>query len=152
MPRRPDCHPNERHMGRGLCSACYRREYAKNPIRRARKLKAQSEYVQKNKDKHREWGRKTRLAQYGLTPEQYDEIFARQGGRCAICGTTENGKRKYLSVDHDHETGQVRGLLCGRCNWGIGLLNDDPGIMLRAASYVATLPLAPIVESLREAA
>lgn len=75
---------------------------------------------------------------YGLTPEEYDELLARQGGRCAICRTEDGGdSRGYpFHVDHDHLSGANRALLCGRCNKGIGLLGDDPMLILAAAVYV----------------
>lgn len=54
---------------------------------------------------------------YGITVEDYDRMFAEQEGRCLICGTdVPGGHRKHLCVDHCHETGRVRGLLCNRCN------------------------------------
>jgi len=73
---------------------------------------------------------------YGITIAKYDEKLEAQGGGCAICGATpeENGKR--LNVDHDHETGAVRGLLCGSCNRAIGLFQDDPNIMRSAVNYM----------------
>lgn len=59
---------------------------------------------------------------YGITPEQYEELLKSQDGVCAICGgTCITGRR--LSVDHDHETNKIRGLLCSRCNFGIGQLD-----------------------------
>ena len=82
--------------------------------------------------------RKRSLAKYGLTHDDYERMHAAQGGRCAICGTTESKGHggKHLAVDHDHETGEVRGLLCGNCNRGIGWLNDDPDVVQRAADYL----------------
>ncbi len=71
---------------------------------------------------------------YGITVDVYDAMLESQGGVCAICrNTCATGKR--LSVDHDHTTGQVRGLLCQRCNRGIGHF-DSPEIILAAAKYV----------------
>jgi|DEB19_MinimDraft_3_1074340.scaffolds.fasta_scaffold28849_5 hypothetical protein len=75
---------------------------------------------------------------YGLTLQKYDEILARQNGGCAICGskvakTKRNGR---FCVDHDHETGEVRGLLCAPCNRGIGLLQDNPEILQAGATYL----------------
>lgn len=58
---------------------------------------------------------------YGITVEQYNEMLESQGGVCAICHDN-NIRELKLAVDHDHETGKVRGLLCDRCNRGIGLL------------------------------
>lgn len=64
------------------------------------------------------------LKLYGLTSDDYDEILARQGGGCAICGGPPNhGTRcRNFDVDHDHATGQVRGLLCNPCNRQVGLV------------------------------
>jgi len=73
---------------------------------------------------------------YGITQADYDRLLALQYGRCAICGTTKPGTRGTWRVDHDHETGQVRGLLCDRCNLGIGYMQDDPDILIAAARYV----------------
>ena len=73
---------------------------------------------------------------YGITQDDFDRMLAGQGGRCAICGTTEPGTRGTWRVDHDHGTGQVRGLLCDRCNLGIGYMQDDPEILMAAARYL----------------
>lgn len=77
-----------------------------------------------------------------LTQVQYQEVFARQGGRCAICGATAPGGPKThdrLYADHDHTTGRSRGLLCHNCNRGLGLFGDDAQRLLRAAAYVSGL-------------
>ena len=56
---------------------------------------------------------------YGITIEDYDRMYEEQGGRCAICRTDQpGGAGERFSVDHDHETGKVRGLLCNNCNTG----------------------------------
>lgn len=92
---------------------------------------------------NREQVRRTRIEwQYGLTPERYAEILARQGGRCAICGTDNPGR--WFDVDHDHaccpgqrSCGQcVRGLLCHGCNKGIGQFDDNPDLLLAAVMYL----------------
>jgi hypothetical protein len=77
---------------------------------------------------------------YGITQEQFDEILLRQGGRCAICRSSEASKSTdhRFSVDHDHETGQVRGLLCKRCNSALGHFQDNPEIVESALSYLTT--------------
>ncbi len=77
------------------------------------------------------------LLNFGLTWDEYDMLLACQDHRCAICG----GKpRKHaLSVDHDHNTGEVRGLLCSRCNHKLlGSANDDPARLRKAADYLET--------------
>lgn len=84
------------------------------------------------------------IRKHGITPEQYDVMLADQGGRCAICGTTEPGKGSRFAIDHDHSCcpgsfscgSCVRGLLCNRCNMGIGLLQDNPKIIASALQYI----------------
>ena len=72
---------------------------------------------------------------YGLTQEQYLEMLTAQDGGCAICGKKEDPK-KSLAVDHDKNTGQVRGILCENCNRGIGLLNHDVELLKRSIEYL----------------
>lgn len=84
---------------------------------------------------------------YGLTPEAFDQLVLTQEGRCAICGTddpTDNKGAINWHVDHDHSCcprkgscGKcIRGLLCGRCNIGLGGFRDDPVVLANAAQYV----------------
>ena len=73
---------------------------------------------------------------YGITPEIYNEMFAKQEGCCAICLQHQNNFKRKLAVDHCHTTGKVRGLLCTNCNTAIGKLNDDLERIARAASYI----------------
>ena len=83
---------------------------------------------------------KDRERRFGITAERYAEMVEAQGGLCAICGKpeceTRNGKVKALAVDHDHESGRIRGLLCVACNTGLGKLGDDPVVLRKAAAYV----------------
>jgi len=81
---------------------------------------------------------------YGITLDQYEALLAGQGGACLICREDPGDQR--LAVDHDHgccptrkkSCGKcIRGLLCGRCNSGLGYFRDDPGRLLRAANYLA---------------
>lgn len=77
---------------------------------------------------------------YGLNDGDYDRLYAAQGGRCAICRKA-TGKVKRLAVDHDHETGEVRGLLCFPCNHDVlGKLGDDPEVYLRIIRYLLFPP------------
>jgi len=84
---------------------------------------------------------------YGMTREQYERMFEAQGGCCAICripdaqanrpGKQRNSQSsRGLCVDHDHQTGVVRGLLCNTCNRAIGYLKDSPEVLLRAMLYL----------------
>lgn len=62
---------------------------------------------------------------YNLSIEEYEELFRKQDGKCAICGTSENGSKINLDIDHDHLTGKIRGLLCNRCNRYLVALEDS---------------------------
>lgn len=73
---------------------------------------------------------------YGITLEQYDEMLEAQDGGCAICKTTDPRGKGRFHVDHCHDTGAVRGLLCQTCNQGIGLLQDSIDVLLDAAKYL----------------
>jgi len=71
-----------------------------------------------------------------ITADRYKEILAAQGGMCAICGATQGPRGKSLCVDHDHATGETRGILCTKCNVAIGYLRDDPMLVARALAYL----------------
>jgi hypothetical protein len=88
----------------------------------------------RHKDKTREGFLRRK---YGISLADFDSMATAQGGRCAICGTGEpGGNYGNLHVDHCHETGAVRGLLCTRCNTGIGLLRESPVALRAAAAYI----------------
>ncbi len=91
-----------------------------------------------NVTRRKEIGRKHQLKRYGLTLEEYDVILAKQSHKCKICEIDETKLRIKLAVDHDHKTGKVRGLLCDKCNRGIGLLNEDIGTMSKAIIYLTS--------------
>lgn len=71
---------------------------------------------------------------FGISTVEYEHILLKQSGLCAICRRPDDKRR--LSVDHCHTTGKVRGLLCLRCNRGIGLFRDDPDRLISAAMYL----------------
>ena len=75
-------------------------------------------------------------AKYGITAAQYDQMLEAQGHGCAICKRCECKSGKALAVDHSHETGKVRGVLCGDCNKALGLLGDSSELLTRAARYL----------------
>jgi hypothetical protein len=76
--------------------------------------------------------------EFGLTIADYDRMLARQGGQCAICGRRDAGNtpKGRFCIDHDHVTGQVRALLCEKCNRGLGHYDDDPERLEAAARYL----------------
>ena len=92
------------------------------------------------KELWKEYGRRSILKKrYGITADQYDQMIIDQNNGCAICGSTEMGGRgegTRLAVDHNHETGKVRGLLCTSCNNGLGRFKDDPELLVKAATYL----------------
>lgn len=77
---------------------------------------------------------------YGLSQEELEEMERNQNCVCAICGKqetrTRNGLLLRLCIDHNAETGQVRGLLCSKCNVGIGMLDHDPVLISAAVNYL----------------
>lgn len=77
------------------------------------------------------------LRRRGLTVADYERMLAAQRGRCAICRRQDPRGNGRWHIDHDHVTGQVRGLLCSNCNLALGYLGDDPDVIRAAATYVA---------------
>lgn len=80
--------------------------------------------------------RKNLRDKYGLTIEAWEEMAEAQNWRCAICGTHKDDLKNNFAVDHDHDTGEVRGLLCYACNRGIGLLKDSIIVLSNAVEYL----------------
>ena len=77
------------------------------------------------------WRRYKRKNKHGLTEEQWTFLIYDHDKKCCICGSSDR-----VSVDHNHETGVIRGILCRRCNFGIGNFRDDPDLLQIAASYL----------------
>jgi len=76
-------------------------------------------------------------SKYGITLVDYQKMLDLQNGKCAICGSDKpKGNYRHFAVDHNHTTGELRGLLCTQCNTGIGLLQDSPDLLLKAAEYI----------------
>lgn len=83
---------------------------------------------------HKREAKNTKLKlYYGITIEHYEDMYSEQEGKCAICGI----QQESLVVDHDHETGKVRKLLCKKCNLALGYVNDDPRIIENMLYYLA---------------
>jgi hypothetical protein len=82
-------------------------------------------------------------ATYGITIDEYDQLFESQDGTCWICdgGTS----KRFLAVDHDHKTGEVRGLLCATCNKTLGKFRDNPERFDKAAAYLRTPPASTVL-------
>ena len=73
---------------------------------------------------------------YGISTDDFNELRAKQGNRCAICGEHEDNLLKGLYIDHCHSTGKVRSLLCHHCNVALGHLKDDIKIIRKMAEYI----------------
>lgn len=102
-----------------------------------------NKYLREYRKLNPEWFQKNdAFKKYGLTGEQYDEMFLRQNNRCAICNKEEDhkhhstGKVRKLAIDHCHKTGKVRGLLCTSCNHGLGRFKDDVELLRKAIDYL----------------
>ena len=90
-----------------------------------------------NPEKYKVIHRKSQfLRKYGITLDDYNSLLVKQNNGCAICKVLHLSLNKPLTVDHDHETGKVRGLLCNKCNMAIGLFNDNPEFLNTAINYL----------------
>lgn len=119
--------------------------YEKN---REKLLLYKKNYYKENKDKlkqrNKEWRnseagkkakQKEKAKRFGLSLENYEQMLLEQNNVCKVCEEPET-ENKSLAIDHDHKTGQVRGLLCGKCNKAIGLLRDNAELLRKAADYL----------------
>ena len=127
-PNSPRCYECRKEKGRKL-QAGYSPEHRKELAEYAKSFRKGNPGYEK---------RYRMLANYGVTPEWYEETLAAQDGHCSLCpsktGTTSG---RILFVDHDHVSGQARGLLCARCNIFIGVLEAAPDWPERARAYLA---------------
>jgi hypothetical protein len=83
------------------------------------------------------WRAKDLKSNYGMSPQQYEALHQAQGGKCLICKTSNpGGQGGKLHVDHSHETGKVRGLLCTNCNRGLGFFQDQIENLTAAINYL----------------
>lgn len=118
------------------CRSCHnkmqREKYSSDPMAKVRRQFRAGRRKEANPTAQREAELK-RL--YGITLQDYVDMFKKQGEVCAIC-KEECKTKKSLSVDHDHNSGKVRGLLCNRCNRALGMFQDSPPLLLRAAEYL----------------
>ena len=99
--------------------------------------------IYRETDSRQAASRKSHLKKtYGLTIEEYENMFIEQEGRCAICGSEDSfSSSPHFHVDHCHTTGNVRGLLCGPCNQGLGQFKDNLGSLYSAINYLEQRPL-----------
>ena len=88
---------------------------------------------QKKLEAYPERRRRILKSRYGITPEQFDELYNKQLGKCAICQQTYHST---LHIDHDHSNGKIRGLLCNNCNRGLGHFKDSTELLENASKYL----------------
>jgi hypothetical protein len=104
----------------------------------SKKLSDTPEQKEKSKKRYKKNKKKLRNTflkrKFGITLEVYNKILKEQKGVCAVCGRKE--KNKSLAVDHDHKTGKIRGLLCGRCNPALGFLQESPKLIKKILEYI----------------
>jgi hypothetical protein len=93
-------------------------------------------YGARNRERRLERARARGLAKFGMNQDDYDRLLEAQLGGCGICGARESVNGKRLCVDHRHQDGVVRGLLCDNCNRAIGLLQDSPELLSTAVKYL----------------
>lgn len=112
----------------------YRAYYAKV---RDKKLAANKVWMREHKEYRKDYAWKLLLKnKYGITPEGYNALFEKQRGKCAICGAHQSEFVKRLYVDHNHNTGRVRALLCVNCNMLIGHAREKLSILMGAIEYL----------------
>jgi len=117
----------------------YMKKWRQKPEIKERTAKRQRKYRAKNKEKIASIQRKSILkGTYGVTIEWYEQKLKEQDGLCAICGSDnpQRSNTKNFSIDHNHATNEVRGLLCVRCNTLIGYADENPNILNSAIKYI----------------
>lgn len=113
-----------------------RERYNSDPAFRANLQRISKLWKTRNPERQARADRTSRLrSRYGIEPSTYERMLEEQGGLCAICRRPCSTGRR-LSVDHDRRTKRVRGLLCNRCNRGIGYLGDDAERLEEAVAYL----------------
>lgn len=129
-PRRPaPCHPDQPVWARELCSTCYRREYRSDP----ENLEREKAFARpRARRRYRENRLPTIIAKYGLKVEDWHRMVIEHGGRCAAC----NEPAPKLQIDHCHETGRVRALLCPGCNSAIAHAKENVERLRKLIAYL----------------
>lgn len=115
--------------------------YREDPEFREKDLERKRNYHRENRERDnnrsREYYFRKRLEEFGMTLEEYESILHWQNGKCAICRGDQKTKNVVrFCLDHNHKTGEFRGLVCANCNSGLGMFNDNPVILRFAHSYL----------------
>lgn len=119
----------------------YKRHYAKHSrevISRTKK------YYRENREKIKVRRRNAHLLEkFKISASDYDNMLREQGGGCAVCGSERKKNGSSLQVDHSHETGAIRGILCYRCNIGLGYFKDNIILLEKAKNYLQKYVIQP---------
>lgn len=130
----PKGHVAERYVGCRKCIECHCARSTASYAKNREKVCARSAADRaKNPEKYRAYELKHR---FGLTLADYDAMLEQQDGVCAICKTATTGGRGRFCVDHNHDTGVIRGLLCTNCNTMLGMAKDSPERLDAGAKYL----------------
>ena len=139
--------------------AKYRKKrYAEDPEYRKKRCEISRSFWVANKDEinarrrerlrtdpqYRERKHGYRTRRFGFSRDDYEALLAQQGGVCAICRKKPERPKRRLGIDHCHLTNEVRGLLCSKCNVGLGMFDDDPRRLRAAARYLERSRRAPL--------
>jgi len=119
-----------------LCLSKYLREISKLP----RSARRRNYYEKKPEQRARDRRRDTITRNYNVRLSWIEDLLKHQKGRCAICKSKQSKGFKSLCVDHSHSSGEVRGMLCDRCNSGIGQFRDSPALLASAILYLVQPP------------
>lgn len=149
----PSCHPERKYFAKSMCEPCYKQNWSEQNRDKTRTAQLKYKLNNPDKDRenrrkeylrNREQKRKyaknrnadpniklknkdrTLSKRYGIGLDKYQELFSVQQGACAICEKTNGfgGMGHNLRIDHDHENNKIRGLLCNRCNTGLGYIEN----------------------------
>lgn len=113
--------------------AAYMREWYRNPENLARKKASDSEYQKAHLPQIRLRKKKWKSKTY---EKLVSSLVENHNGLCDLCQGPPDGRWKKLNIDHCHKTNRFRGMLCLRCNQALGLLRDDPKLLVKAAAYL----------------
>lgn len=144
-------HTHRVARARGLCGSCYGAQLRAEKPDHAERVRAKNRaFYAANRDaqiayhrdqyhngpgRSRTWASNIRK-KYGLTVAEYDRMWAAQAGCCAVCGRAFTAQTRRAAVDHCHQTGKIRALLCTRCNTALGAVQDDALTLRALADYL----------------
>ena len=157
MVKKPEfaqCHPDRKVLAKGLCRSCYEKNLKKNNPEFAERQRTNARnWAEKNKDRLEKY-RKQRNTdpqckerdkqthkrnylsrKYGMSNECVEKLKQAQQNKCPICERLLTDVKK-IHIDHNHTTGYVRGILCSKCNNGLGFFNDDIQLFTKVLSYL----------------